>query len=754
KAKEPVSFFIVPIYSEAKKLLIPALVHALPLHSDQKETDENGVLVIEDVTPGTYQLVANAETDGDKTPESEVTLLRTEIVVKAGETVRPVQLPQSIATKAGTLKGRILNGSSKPAKNISVKLMTEKDFVAEQNGQTNANGNQMQIEVRTDRKGQYQFETVGAGKYVLIVGAHSRSNDDDALPSAYVFGLEVSGEKQTTVPDVIVKSGAATFELTPFKGRVFMPDGSPATAPFIRYYTGSDMRDAQVETNDDGNPNGAFTVEIPKANAKDGTKIEGSLLINHAGCKPLLVEGPLESGRRYTLQAQEYGTLRVTVTDPTGKALVGVKVARYKNSDQYFRNEDPEGNQPQQHHAFTNAKGVVRLTGLAAGERELGALLDGYYLPHRAGNATVKANADTDVTIVMQPGVRIAGRVRVPDGFSAGASVAALDGTCYEIVQTNGEFAFSKVLPGIHMLEFISPGLVQKNQIRFTLPEDPVTIQAAVPQNLVAEMVRPGGIVIDCGKEFAGCSVRLTPFEDHTTNQFFSDEEGYVDASGRAEFFGFKPGRYRLIVTELQRFIHEPLPNSLTANPSAGPFDVKAVESRAALVTLAAVPADLKHGTGRASGRISFTAAPFKAINAQECTISVSARGPHSLASGNVQIPRTSSTPRVPMTIIGTPPKEFKQREPGAFEIENLLPGDYTVFVNFNYYQFIEDTAEAELAGEKPDLQVATFTIKAGEHVKLDEIKLDPFDAKSKDSSKEELKKLLRPIDKPQEFEP
>ena len=106
------------------------------------------------------------------------------------------------------------------------------------------------------------------------------------------------------------------------------------------------------------------------------------------------------------------------------------------------------------------------------------------------------------------------------------------------------------------------------------------------------------------------------------------------------------------------------------------------------------------------------------------------------------------------MTIIGTPPKEFKQREPGAFEIENLLPGDYTVFVNFNYYQFIEDTAEAELAGEKPDLQVATFTIKAGEHVKLDEIKLDPFDAKSKDSSKEELKKLLRPIDKPQEFEP
>ncbi|MEI6236207.1 MAG: HEAT repeat domain-containing protein [Planctomycetota bacterium] len=753
KAKEPVSFFIVPIYSDAKKLLIPSLVHALPLHSDQKETDENGVIVIDDLTPGKYQLVANAETDGDKTPDSEVALLRTEIVVKAGETVRPAQLPQNSATKPGSIKGRILNASGKPAKNMSVRMMAEKDFIAEQNGQANPVANISNSELSTDRKGQYHFESLAAGKYVLTIGAHSRSNDDD-VPIAYVFGVDVSGEKQTTVPDVTIKAGAATFELTPFKGRVFMPDGSPATAPFIRYCAGSDMRDAEVETNDNGNPNGAFTVEIPKANAKDGTKIDGSLLINHAGCKPLFVEGPLESGRRYTLQAQEYGTLRVTVTDPTGKAFVGVNVARYKNSDQNFRNEDPEGNQPQQHHAFTNAKGVVRLTGLAAGERELGVILDGYFLPSRAGIVTVTANADTDVTIVMQPGVRIAGRVRVPDGFSAGASVAVLDGTCYEIVQTNGEFAFSAVLPGQHVLDLKTPGLVQKNQIRFTLPDAPGTIQAAVPQNLIAEMVRPGGIVIDCGKEFAGCSARLTPFEELSSNPYTDlDENGFVDASGRAEFFGVTPGRYRLVVTELQRFMHEPQPNTLTANPSAGPFDVKAIESRAALETLAAVPADLKHGTGSASGRIIIAVAPFKTVSTHEYSIIMRVRGPNAEASGTL-LGAPSSNVQPPVVIIGTPPKDFKQRELGSFEIENLPPGTYTVYVNFNYYELMEDTAEAERASEKPDLKVATFTIKAGEHVKLDEIKLDPFDSKSKDKSKEELKRLLRPVDKPQEFEP
>lgn len=464
RAKESVSIFLTPVYPAASKLRIPANQLNTPLHSDQKETDEEGVVTIEDLSPGKYQLTASGEPDADA---AGAIYMQVEVEVKSGETIKP---PTTTTTKPkkGSVKGRIMNANGKGVKEVEVHLTTESFLIALQNG------DEARAEITpiiadadcvTDNKGVYHFENVTPGKYALIFGVRA---DVQIEPDGYVFGIVVEPETQTMAPEAVLKASTRNPNQD-ISGRILLPDGTPATNQAVQYFNGG-QNQAVTSTND-----GKFTMtlpgrRVPTADAKD------FLIIRRSGFRPLCVMGPFEKERDYRLETQEYGALRITVVDEKDRPLAGVVLAPVNETKVSL------SGQPIARSVVCNAKGVARIAGLASGPREFGAVLNGYFMAPHGGDVDVPVNIEKNVKFTMHPGVRVRGRVIIPAGLPTESVNAIMDDQYYEAIGANGEFTFSGVTPGEHTVIAAASGFVTKSQATFTLPNDPAAIPAAIPK--------------------------------------------------------------------------------------------------------------------------------------------------------------------------------------------------------------------------------------------------------------------------------
>lgn len=745
KSKETVSVFITPLYTGAIKERMPAAARSVPIHSDQKDTDENGEVEIGDLSPGKYQVVVTAETD-DK-GENGGTLIQTEIEVKPGETARPEQLESSKkeSAKKGSIKGRIMTANAKGAKGFQVRVSTEENWasllVAPQN-QPNQIPSNLVTEVATDGKGFYRIENLAAGKYA--VEFHPEWEEGTGGPRGFVFGIDVALGHETVAPEVTLKGDNVEAPVE-IKGRVLLPGGELAMNAELRHV--SNRQNNATSTGD----NGTFScmVQRVKGGAAGDAAAKEYLFIRHAGCKPFVAEGPFDADKDYKLQSQDYGSLRITVVDEKGKPLAGVKVSPAEETTNPFSPQQPP------HSAITNVKGVARLNGLATGSRELTTAFKGYFLPSRAGRVDVVANEEKEIKLELRPGVRIEGRVRLPDGFSPLVAMATLDDWHFESVGANGEFSFSGVTPGEHYLSAKVPGLVASAAVIFTLPHDTEKMNAAIPKNAFVELVQPGGIAIDCGKEFAGCAAQLVPVASLDATRpppvFLNQASGAVDATGRAEFRNIAPGQYQLSLTENDLGTDSPQIGELAASPTTGPFEVKPVASIADLAKLETVKADLKRGTGTVSGRIRMAAHSLASDAEKNVTLNLKVQGASAVAEGSLgESIDVYSQPAEALLIVGKPPENFKPHRPGTFEISSLRAGDYKIFASLNLSE--ADDEDTPHKDEKPKL-IGSFIIKDGEKLNLGELKFEPADARAPGKN-DFLKEYLRPEDRAQDFEP
>ncbi len=752
RTKETVSVFVTPVYSGALKERMQAAARNVAVHSDQKETDENGAVEIDDLSPGKYQVAVTAETD-DK-GENGGTLIQTEIEIKPGETVRLEQLEpiKKEPAKNGSIKGRIMTANAKGAKGLQVRVATEENWaslMATPQNQPNQIPSNLVTEVATDSKGFYRFENLAPGKYA--VEFHPEWEEGTGGPRGYVFGIEVALGQQTLAPEVTLKAEVVET-LTEIKGRVLLPGGEPVLNAEVQYICPF-RQNTTTSTQD----NGAFTcrvqrVKVPAAgDAPVDAALKEYIFFRHAGCKPCVAEAPFDADKDYKLQAQDYGSLRITVTDDQGKPLSGVALSPVNESrSPFYVQKNP-------HNAVTNAKGVARLNGLATGPREFLATLKGYFLPLHAGRVEVVADEEKDIKWVMRPGLRIDASVRLPEGFSPSVTMATLDDWRFEPVGANGTFSFSGVTPGDHYLSVKAPGLMAKLPVAFKLSYDLEKIDATKPRNVVIELVQPGGIAIDCGVEFAGCAAQLVHAATLNATQAYpapyGQIAGAVDSDGRAEFRNLPPGQYQLSVFENSLTTGTASPGELTATPSAELFEVKPVVTVAALTALEAVKSNLKRGTATASGRVRITSFPLGTDTEKTATISLKVQGRHAVAEGSLQETIDVYTHSAEPLIVGKPPENFKPHVPGTFEIKSLPAGEYSVFATLN----LTDDDEAEFAPPKEPIRtlIGSFTIKDGEKLNVGELKFDALDLRAAGKpQKDILKMYLLPEDRAQEFEP
>ncbi|HLX61434.1 MAG TPA: hypothetical protein VKX17_09150 [Planctomycetota bacterium] len=745
-SKFNVSISLTPFHDEKSRA---ALQMEVPYRQEQKESDEHGVVELDDLSPGKYRLVIVGQTEG---PDLGVTLADSTVEIKAGETA-PVEA--KAPEKGGSIKGHILFEDEKGTKGIkgmSVAAVCEHDFALYGNagGAANApivfrgfpDGMYQTHPGVTDGVGVYRIGDLRPGKYVLIFG---NDEDGNALPG-YVFGVEVKSDARTEAPDAVFKRKVAPVTVPQnITGRALAAAGGPLVSAEIHLV--SSAGDSSTASDEEGN----FTFAQTTIRSREHAPRE-YLIIRHAGYKPLVVQEPFQPHQDYRLEKQEYGALRVTVTDEANKPVSGAVITPLASTV----STDLELQPAQPLKGVTNSKGFVRMTGLAAGKRELLVQAPGYFLPEKNAEAEVVANDERELTLALHSGYRVTGRVTLPPRTAKREIIVTMDDSRNVVAGPDGAFAFDVVLPGEH--EFIanaaSMGLKRAGLLK--LPRDP---QKYKTESVLLEMQPDGGLAVDCGKDFAGRHVSLMPLEslselDDRTTTNLADSD--VDADGRAEFLDIVPGQYLLSLGV--RDTAAGYLQKVSAEPLAGPFEVNSIGARADIATLPAVKAVFMPGTAKINAHIDLAGEHIISTEQTNVTITLKIRSDRAIAETTLSdsISTLSQPPAMMPLIVGTPPEGFKPRVPGSFEVESLPAGSYKIFAALNYYTFDESDSENQTQTQQTGKykQIGVFTINDGEKLDLGELKFEPDEIPDPAKPAEFLKTLLRPLDRAQDFEP
>ena len=682
---------------------------------DQRQLDDKGKLLVEDLRPGKYRLVAAMGNDAPwHMPE---------VVVTAGQTT---ELPPLKPAQVGSVKGKLTGQGGKGLGYCTVNALPEQDlsedagwsspqdwrFVQRRNwGMSNSS---------TQSDGAYELRNLLPGKYVVTIATRRGQ-------AILICGVEVTAGKTTAVADTVVPSRGGVSGQA-IKGVVLLPDGKPAANASVNlYHSGSSWGRNCDEK-------GQF-----EYSSEDQAEGYERLIVKVPGCRPLCLElnapGLKLDTLTLRLQKQEYGALSVKVADEAGKPLKGVAVwpgGRYRT--QYFQG------MPQERQAVTNKNGEVRFTGLAVGERMLNFDCSGYYLPGEF-KAVVVADTEAQVKAVLRAGMKVCGRLELPEGKAYGQAVASLSGGTSRVswVKDDGSFAFAGLPPGEYWLSASAPGLAPTDHAMVTLRPD------APPPELRVKLARPGGAAVMLGQRLEGYAASLMPKgswdplvkgkqKDRQPGSLYAT----VDAAGRAEFWGAMPGDYDVLASPNTNRMQQYYPgyyrsgNPRKAPVSAvvGPVQVQALKSVSELHELQAQAFTIVPGTATVTGKLTPVGeTPPTITDDNICGLNLRLVG--SAAMGNITLsypgdfrPQAERQP----IIIGTPPRGVAPApfEPGCFTFQDVPPGEYKLLVDLARYRHAPRRPVWSPESEKPAPTVlATITVRAGEKADVGDVKYE-----------------------------
>ena len=208
----------------------------------------------------------------------------------------------------------------------------------------------------------------------------------------------------------------------------------------------------------------------------------------------------------------------------------------------------------------------------------------------------------------------------------------------------------------------------------------------------------------------------------------------YVDADGRAEFWGIREGTYRISVwPNPSRAAVEKEGDKYAAHVTcsrvSAPFEIKNPKTFSELKPEDAIRISLPDANASAVGQFVLrknASAQSVRNNAISSSTTVTIKGEN--ASGNVGIPQitrnqngVSTTSK--LRIVGTLPAFLAPAKStvGMTLIEGIIPGKYKVLVTSWIYDSTRNTQEWT-----EDVVAAEFEIKAGEFKKLGTITVEP----------------------------
>ena len=687
------------------------------------ETDENGKLVIGDLKPGKYKLTVRSGNDIWQARD---------IAVDAGKVAEMGELKPVLT---GSITGKVLGSNGKALRFCSVSaLATGEDFdedtynaqannpwVRARGGENNSNTAQ------TKQDGSYELKGLPPGKYMVWIATR-------AGRPIQIYGLEVAAGKDTRAPEAALPatSGLAqTQEL--IKGLVLLPDDKPASGASVSLTWKANPMWGSRSTALSCDEKGAFQFAF----TDDEFGTPSRVTIKSPGFRTYTLD--LSDGKSALntvtahLEKQEHGGVHIKVVDEAGKALDGAVISPASSPgarNRYYNRAAPEWR------AKTSPMGEAELTGLADGLRFLHVHREGYYLENDV-KAMVVPNKDIELTMAMKRGLSLTGRVELPPG-STFANVSVMISTQFsqpKAVGENGEFQCDGLAPGEYSVRAFAPGMASPDHTKVLLQPGTKT------PPLTLKLERMGGAAVALNTEFSGHSAMLTPsgFWDPEVTGDISvwptfHAHSTVDKTGRAEFWGLTEGTYDVILyPQNMNQIYgnaygNRAPKKVEASPIAGPVQIGALKTVADLGRLPATQLKVDVASGSVAGQIAFSdAIPRGMANIGSLYIKLapshSAKGGRAEATLGFAYPgEFTLQPGADPVIIGTPPGNLKNTEPGRFEISALPAGEYRIFVDIMLYRFAWASAAVAERSAVPK-PLATFTLKEGEHLDLGKLK-------------------------------
>jgi protocatechuate 3,4-dioxygenase beta subunit len=672
--------------------------------NDNMETDDDGKLVFDDLRAGRYTVCVSSY---NQAPWDGGTIA----VPANGKTVLPPLKP----APAGSIKGKVTAGAGKGIQYASVYAVPEAELDAEDSSafsdwRFRSSYPRNAATAHTQNDGGYEIKAVPAGRHCLYITTQSNQ-------ICIIFGLVVEAGKTAAAPEAQFPSlGVASAQN--IKGVILMPDGQPAAGANI-----SLSSPAHNNWGRNCDEQGRFDFSGQFGIGADARW----LAVRVSGCRPCLLDlaspGIDPANITLRLERQEYGALRITVTDEENQPLSGVMAAPAASRRRIYH----WGQQAGQRAVETNRAGVARLPGLAVGARSFEFAKEGYFLPGEL-KTTVAVDTELALSVKLRKGATVAGTLVLPPGHSPASAQVVLHDWAQRVapVGADGRFAFPGVLPGECILAARAPGLVSSESITVSVGDD-----GKPPAEITLRAVPPGGLAVALTPAHAGHLVSLTSPQtiDGAQNALprrygamtaGAATQSVVDADGRAEFPAICPGAYEALITPAPVQFGAHLygrydAGKASASLRAGTVEVKPFSPGAAPGALPEVALRLPPAAASVRGRVVCDPTPSRSTGGSAMALTIKLTGSAALASMLLNYPHAFTAPSRP-AIIGAPPARLSQTmarlapQPGYFVFEGLPAGEYQLHGEFQAYDQMPGRG-----GTRPkpvSIPLATVTIK------------------------------------------
>jgi hypothetical protein len=330
----------------------------------------------------------------------------------------------------------------------------------------------------------------------------------------------------------------------------------------------------------------------------------------------------------------------------------------------------------------------------------------------------------------LKRGVTIRGRVEAAEGLAN--TIAVLHGTTTrtDALDENGNFEFAGVTPGDYFVSAAGPGLSTLDRVK-------VSVTAKGAPETVVKAVRSGGatVVLPANTGFGSAVLtRREKNEEDRPANWKSFSNGFLDGTGRAEFWGTGPGEYEVLLSPAMpvsviapyRTNNARTVKSATASLFAGTVNVQLLKSHEDLKTLE--PVKLALPTATASVRGNLVIDVPKGVQQNAGTLTVRLVGEKATASVNFTYPTEFAPNSLKEPLIFGEKKERKAAAvvpAGSFKFNNLPAGEYKLYVDVMVYR--QSTGNPGDAREKkPQVPVQMVVVKDGEAVDLSGIPFTP----------------------------
>lgn len=701
----------------------------------QNETDENGAITLENLRAGKHRIMIKCPGNAPKTliveipPGGKADL--GEIALDVGGT---------IAFKANSANGKSISDiTAFPIPEDENALCdVSQDVLGYIRGQNTweevRNYMTYQRQLMTRRSGETEdrekvsVKNLVPGKYSLLVYRQIQTRVQQVF---LICGISVESGKTTELAPMVFPTFSATSKAVDpsyLKGKVIGAPGE-ALARSTIYYQATNGGSTGTNINADG------TFQIHNG----GLGYGGTIRIKVPGYKNAEFDCSAPdvdtSKIEIKLEKLKYGDLRMRVVDEAGKPLSGASVdtapaVNYNYFYNYYRRFKSLKK-------ISDAKGEVQLSGMSAGLRRILVVRDGYYLADPV-RVSITPDTETQVTVMMRKGLTVSGKLNAPAGTSLENAVVTLrrtrDTAAFSVsAGASGEFSIGGLAPDNYILSADAPLLSAKAPRELELIGESKT-------DMNLELVKKGGCAVQLDAALKGRMAYLYDKDiaekrsRHASASLGYVGFSYIDAEGKAEFWGVKPGMYRTYVASENRRTGnaakkdaEKFAGRVDCNSYSEPFEVKEPKLFSELKLEDAEKLSFPDTSASATAKFVFrksTVDPSGKNTNVQLNVTLTIKGEQCSGQYNYyqRARNQSNTSTSKLRVIGVlPPFLAPASISSTTLISGLVPGKYTIVASASAYDSMRGSQE-----QMEDVVAAEFEVKAGERKELGTIVIEP----------------------------